>query len=152
MNSAIGLSKLTVDQVKTAMQVSEANPMVGIEGRAQLLVQLGKVLSDVGNAKYFAPAETDASDIPRCGHIVDYLRAHPDAQQIPSPTSLPISVPLEALWEALVHGIGGVWPPSRTKLEGVALGDVWKCDSLRHVVSSDDEALVPFHKLTQWLK
>lgn len=135
------------------MQVSSSNPMVGIEGRAQLLVNLGKVLADPANKAYFGGREQ--SDNPaslRPGNMVDFLRSHPSAQQIPSPSSVPISVPLEALWEVLIEGLGGVWPPSRTKLEGVALGDVWHCASLRKTVEKDSESLVAFHKLTQWLK
>ena len=133
------------------MQVNPDNPMVGIEGRAQLLVQLGKVLSNPDNAKYFANAEGHERS-PRPGNMVDYLRRHPRATTVPSPSSLPISVPLEVLWEIVVKGLGGVWPPSRTRLVGIALGDVWQCDSLRKTVPTDADALVPFHKLSQWLK
>lgn len=135
------------------MQVSGTNPMVGIEGRAQLLVRLGTVLNSPEGSKYFGASESDEGPgFPRPGNMVDYIRAHPSATITPSPSSLPISVPLETLWEVLIHGMGGVWPASRTKLEGVALGDVWPCDSLRKTVSSDAEGLVAFHKLTQWLK
>ena len=151
--TAKGLSGTSVQAISDSMQVSSSNPMVGIEGRAQLLVNLGKVLADPANKAYFGGR--DQSDDPsscRPGNMVDYLRDHPSAQQTPSPSSLPISVPLEALWEVLIEGLGGVWPPSRTKLEGVALGDVWQCDSLRKTVEKDSDGLVAFHKLTQWLK
>lgn len=135
------------------MQVSESNPMVGIEGRAGLLVRLGTVLNDPKNAKYFASSEADEGQgLPRPGNIVDYIRAHPSATLIPSPSSLPISVPLEVLWDILIHGLGGVWPASRSKLDGMALGDVWPCESLRKTVDEESKALVSFHKLTQWLK
>jgi hypothetical protein len=151
--SARGLSKISVNDIKQAMQVSENNPMVGIEGRAQLLVRLGTVLSDPSKAKYFVPAEgEDGEGLARPGNMVDYIRAHPTSTITPSASSLPVSAPLETLWELLIHGLGGVWPATRTKLEGVALGDVWPCESLRKTVSTDKEALVAFHKLTQWLK
>lgn len=153
IHTAKGLSKVSVEDIRRAMQVSDANPMVGIEGRAQLLVRLGTVLNSPEGAKYFASSESDEEpSFPRPGNMVDYIRAHPSATMIPSPSSLPISVPLETLWEVLIHGLGGVWPASRTKLQGVALGDVWPCDALRKTVSTDAEALVAFHKLTQWLK
>lgn len=128
--------------------------MVGIEGRAQLLVRLGTVLSSPSGAKYFAPSESDdeGSGFPRPGNMVDYIRAHPSAIITPSATSLPISVPLETLWDVLIHGLGGVWPASRTKLHGTALGDVWPCESLGKMASGENEAFVAFHKLTQWLK
>ena len=155
MLAAKGLSQTSVAAIAAAMQADPStNPMVGIEGRAQLLVNLGKVLSDPANAANFGGrdgANADAGSA-RPGNMVDYLRAHPSAQQTPSPSSLPISVPLEALWEVIVQGLGGVWPPSRTKLDGTALGDVWACDSLRKTVEKDSEGLVAFHKLSQWMK
>lgn len=146
---ALGLSKSTVESISAAMQVSESNPMVGIQGRAQLLIQLGKVLSDSKNAKYFASSEEGGP--PRPGNMLDYLRHHPSAQMIPSPSRLPIALPLDTLWEVIVQGLGGVWPPSRTKLDGVALGDVWQCDALKATAERDSDALVAFHKLSQWL-
>lgn len=147
---------MTVQAISDAMQVSEANPMVGIEGRARLLVQLGKVLSDPANAAYFAgnadDDEEESASSPRPGNMVDYLRNHPKAVMTPSPSRLPIAIPLGVLWQVLIQGLGGVWPPSRTKLGGVPLGDVWPCESLRRTVGKDSDALVPFHKLSQWLK
>lgn len=151
--TAKGLSRISVEDIKRAMQVSDTNPMVGIEGRAQLLVRLGHVLTSEEGSKYFAASESDEGPaFPRPGNMVDYIRAHPSATITPSPSSLPVSVPLETLWEVLIHGLGGIWPASRTRLQGIALGDVWPSDSLRKTVSSDAEALVAFHKLTQWLK
>jgi hypothetical protein len=155
MLAAKGLSQTSVAAIAAAMQADPStNPMVGIEGRAQLLVNLGKVLSDPANAANFGGrdgANADAGSA-RPGNMVADLRAHPSAQQTPSPSSLPISVPLEALWEVIVQGLGGVWPPSRTKLDGTALGDVWACESLRKTVEKDSEGLVAFHKLSQWMK
>lgn len=43
---AIGLSRLTAEKIATAMQVNDTNPMVGLEGRASLLTNLGKALKD----------------------------------------------------------------------------------------------------------
>jgi hypothetical protein len=64
-----GLSKLTVDAVKQAMQVDdEKNPMVGIEGRAQLLVRLGDVLASKENEQYFSGGRDDSTKRP--GHLV----------------------------------------------------------------------------------
>jgi len=41
---AAGLEKVTADKTAAAMQVSEVNPMVGIEGRSSLLFNLSKAL------------------------------------------------------------------------------------------------------------
>jgi hypothetical protein len=51
-----GLRKLTVDRVGKALQVSEANPMAGLEGRAQLLLNLGDALAQA--PKIFGEGET----------------------------------------------------------------------------------------------
>ena len=38
----VGLSQLTTAKIAAGMQVNESNPMVGLEGRASLLTNLGK--------------------------------------------------------------------------------------------------------------
>lgn len=63
-------------------------------------------------------------------------------------------VQVSTLWEVLIYGLSPIWPSSRTNLEGVALGDVWPLPSLAkslNVDPSSPEALVPFHKLSQWM-
>ncbi|KAM0746488.1 DUF1688-domain-containing protein [Meredithblackwellia eburnea MCA 4105] len=136
---SVGLSKITTDQIAEAMQVSESNPMDGIEGRANLLIRLSSVLTDPANAAYFTK---DGSSRP--GNIIDYLAVHPSSQQIPSPNSHKVAINIDTLWEIVVSGLSGVWPPARSKIDGVSLGDVWPVDSLQG-------NLVPFHKLSQWL-
>lgn len=51
---ADGLRRLTVEAMGKALQVSEENPIAGLEGRANLLIRLSKALS---NRQYFG---TDA--------------------------------------------------------------------------------------------
>ena len=41
---ADGLAKITAERVGAAMQVSDENPLVGLEGRSSLLLNLGKAL------------------------------------------------------------------------------------------------------------
>lgn len=53
-------------------------------------------------------------------------------------------------------GLGPVWPSTdRLSLHGQTLGDVWECTALKTSDAKEGEveekALVPFHKLTQWL-
>lgn len=65
-------------------------------------------------------------------------------------------MPIAALWHALVYGLNSIWPPSRTSLNGVSLGDVWPCSALAKSNAEsgqtgvDGADLVPFHKLTGW--
>jgi hypothetical protein len=47
---AAGLKKVTVENLARGMQVSESNPMSGLEGRAGLLIRLGSALE---NAEIF---------------------------------------------------------------------------------------------------
>lgn len=146
---AVGLSQITTDDIATAMQVSDTNPMTGIEGRAELLVRLGTVLSDPANSAYFT--SSDHPDTHRPGHIIDYLLSHATTQQIPSPSSHRVAIQIETLWDIVVNGLSGVWPAARSKIEDVPLGDVWPVDCLKRKGESPDEAFVSFHKLSQWM-
>lgn len=80
------------------------------------------------------------------GHA-DYLISHPTTL---ASSVLIISVP--TLWTVLMDGLSSIWPASRTRLEGVSLGDAWPCSSMPPTPPSPPwENIVPFHKLTQWL-
>lgn len=49
-------------------------------------------------------------------------------------------------------GLGNVWPATRTKIDGISLGDAWPCSSMPGgSLAQPWENIVPFHKLTQWL-
>lgn len=50
-----------------------------------------------------------------------------------------------------MNGLAQIWPPSRTALNGVSLGDAWPCRAMPHPGSASWESILPFHKLTQWL-
>ncbi|ANB13124.1 hypothetical protein AWJ20_1405 [Sugiyamaella lignohabitans] len=129
------LVNLNEDAFKAGMQVSDSNPLEGFNGRLALLNRLGKALQE--NKQLFGP---DA----RPGYLVDYLLSHEK--------TIGRTVPLTTLWDALMKGLGPIWPQEgRTKLDGVVLGDTWPCSSMPHIVSDPSQSLVPFHKLTQWL-
>ncbi|KAJ2786140.1 hypothetical protein GGI15_001704 [Coemansia interrupta] len=121
-------------------QVSPENPLLGAENRAELLRRLGAAL-DQGE-EFFAPPADLPGALPRPGFVLDYLERRREAEG---------RVVVGDLWRAIVVGLAPVWPASRTQLNGVPLGDVWPCAAL--LASSDDpsDALVPFHKLSQWL-
>lgn len=48
-----------------------------------------------------------------------------------------------------MNGLAAIWPPSRTAMDGVSLGDAWPCTTMPQ--SAKWETILPFHKLTQWL-
>ena len=58
---ATGLSQLTTQKIVLGMQVTDSNPMVGLEGRASLLTNLAKALKE--NPAYFGAD-------PRPGNII----------------------------------------------------------------------------------
>lgn len=153
--SASGLEKITTEKVAKAMQVSESNPMVGIEGRSSLLFNLSKALRT--SPEFFGVAG-------RPGHVIGELDLNPVSSQVPHSRCLDFlekesklegdvrSVPIAALWAALLDGLNPIWP-SRLSLGGITLGDVWPLPSLKASLTTPGEGddLVPFHKLTMWL-
>ncbi len=78
---------------------------------------------------------------------------------------------MPVLWNVLMTGLAPIWPPSRTAINGVSLGDAWPCSSMPQPAQSPSsptfspfpnttgqangvapwESILPFHKLTQWL-
>jgi hypothetical protein len=125
------LATLAIDDLKRGMQVSDANPMVGIDGRAELLRRLGTWVAS-------KPDIFGTKDTPRPGGLFDRLVSLADNGRLPAPVIL----------SELLQQLGGIWP-SRLTLDGVALGDCWKHPS----ATTDDSTsgLVPLHKLSQWL-
>ncbi|KAJ5796923.1 uncharacterized protein N7518_005463 [Penicillium psychrosexuale] len=132
-----GLKKITVEVLAKAMQHSDENPLAGIEGRTGLLVRLSEALN---NQDFFG---VDA----RPGNMLDYLLGHPSTLA----SSVPI-VPITTLWSVLMDGFSPIWPESRTQIDGVSIGDAWKCSDLPDCPPAKQwESIAPFHKLTQWL-
>ncbi len=125
---ARALVQLDVGKLAAAFQVDAANPLVGLDGRATLLRQLGEALR--GDSTWF-PGH-------RPGSLVDSLGAISRDGQVAAAEVL----------GALLDGLADIWP-GRVALGGVNLGDVW-----RHPAAGGEGAsagLVPFHKLSQWL-
>lgn len=117
------------DELEAAFQVhGERNPLLGLEGRLQLLHRLGRAVQ-MGADNFFPGGR-------RPGALMLYLQQRCD----PSTGKLGIT----EVWQLVMEGLADVWPPSRTKLDGVSLGDAWPCEAL-------GGAIVPFHKLSQWL-
>lgn len=120
------LRKISVKDLEAAFQVNKDNPLVGAEGRVQLLNNLAKALE---NTKIFKDK--------RPGNILDYLIGKYDR-----------AVPAVGILRAVLDGLGPIWP-GRLMAQGINLGDVWSHSALGS--KGTFESLVPFHKLSQWM-
>jgi len=129
---AEALSALSAGQLAEGFQVSEANPLLGLEGRAALLRRLGRQC--LARPDLFA-----RGDAPRPGGLSDVLleRAGPE-RRLPAPAILAL----------LLEALGPVWE-DRLSLGGIDLGDCWRHPALRRADATD--GLLPIHKLSQWL-
>jgi hypothetical protein len=125
------LSQLSVEMMREGFQVTTQNPLLGIEGRVELLRAVGRLVqsrSDVFGRE----------DTPRPGGFFDYLAAKAEDKIIPAPLIL----------SELLQQFGPIWP-SRLTMGGVPLGDCWHHPAL--VTDDATSGLVPLHKLSQWL-
>ncbi len=125
------LSNFTAAQLAAGFQVSEKNPLAGLEGRAALLARLGKTMSA-------APDVFAIADNARPGGLFDALTRDANSNVILAPDIL----------SALLLHLGPIWP-SRIMLDGLPLGDTWKHPAVKRADATN--GLVPFHKLSQWL-
>lgn len=89
------LSAVTAASVSEAFQVSDSNPLVGVEGRAALLRRLGATVAR-----------------PRA--LFDLMAAQAKRGKIDA----------EIILEVLLRELGPIWPGRRTR-GGVPLGDCW---------------------------
>jgi hypothetical protein len=129
---AAALAALDTPKLAAAFQVSAANPLDGLDGRAKLLRRLGAVLA--ASPIFASPSGGPA----RPGHLFDHL-----AKQVKNG-----KIEATAILGAVLDGFGEIWP-GRIALGGRNLGDTWW-----HAGAHADDAsagLVPFHKLSQWL-
>jgi hypothetical protein len=125
------LSELSVADLERGFQVTADNPLVGLEGRADLLRRLGRHVAS--HKDVFA-----AQNTPRPGGLFDHLVSCAKGNVIAAP----------AILREVLLQLGPIWP-SRLSLAGIPLGDCWKHPAIR----TDDatNGLVPLHKLSQWL-
>lgn len=125
------LANLDVAVLARGMQVSELNPLVGLDGRTDLLRRLGKLVAS-------KPDIFGSRDVPRPGGLYDRLAMLAEGGKLPAPTIL----------TELLQQLGPIWP-SRLTLGGIALGDCWRHPAL--TTADEISGLVPLHKLSQWL-
>jgi len=142
---AIALQQLTPERLSQGFQVSPSNPLVGMEGRTQLLQKLGNILEQSPHLFGTHP--------PRPGNLVSYLLTQTRDGQLPVTTVL----------AAVLDGLADIWSGRLTlHLDGdrpINLGDTWVHPALLPAgvpapppLTLDHlPALIPFHKLSQWL-
>lgn len=97
------LSAVDAPEIARAFQASEANPLLGMEGRAALLRRLGEAVG-------------------RPGVLFDALVGRAADGKLPAP----------AILELLLDRLGPIWP-GRLTMGGVPLGDCWTHPSVGHV-------------------
>ena len=128
---ADGLAGLEAETIASGFQVSDDNPMVGLDGRAALLRRLGEQV--LARPDLFASADT-----PRPGGLYDILASRAVGGRLPA----------AAILELLLEALGPIWS-GRLALGGLHLGDCWRHPAIRRADATD--GLVPLHKLSQWL-
>lgn len=123
---ANGLRVLNEQVLMQCFQVSDANPLLGVSGRLGLLKSLGQVLA----------AKSDLYPQGKLSGAFDFLTAGKQ------------SVSALDVLQFVLTNWGEIWP-SRIRMQGMNLGDVWSYSGFGSQGSL--ESMVPFHKLSQWL-
>jgi len=114
-------------KLEQGFQVSENNPLEGLEGRVSLICELGRVLLNKG----------EIFKDHRPGNILDFLIDN-YGQDIQA----------EDILNTVLQGFSDIWP-GRISINNMNMGDLWQYSLLE---STDPlSCLVPFHKLSQWL-
>lgn len=128
---AEALENLAEEELASAFQVAADNPLAGLDGRVELMRNLGTVVDE-------APEVFALADRPRPGGIIDALVAKAEGGRLPAALIL----------ETVLAALGPIWP-SRIELADVPLGDTWRHPAL--ITGDATTGLVPLHKLSQWL-
>jgi hypothetical protein len=119
------LSELKMTDLQYYFQVSDSNPLVGLEGRLKLIKALGRAMKN----------KPEIFPNGRPGDLVDYLT-----------TTCGNTIEAKSILNAVFLGFGDIWP-GRTNYHGVNLGDVWQYKPFGEGIDS----FICFHKLSQWL-
>lgn len=127
---ATGLKNINADTLAEAFQISDDNPMSGLEGRIELVRSLANILEK--------HPDIYGTEAPRPGNMLDVLyQQYPDKK-----------VPAKAVLDILLKTLSDIWP-GRTFLDDENLGDVWQHPNI--AANDATNGLMPFHKLSQWL-
>jgi hypothetical protein len=126
---AIGLERVQPADLGLAFQVSETNPLVGLDGRANLLRQLALALKAHPDVFGFP----GRPELLRPGYLLDALMRQAPGGRVRAAEVLAL----------LLRTLGSIWP-GRHELGGVPLGDCWPHPDA-------PQGWLPFHKLSQWM-
>jgi hypothetical protein len=129
-----GLRGLVTDHLASALQVSNANPLVGLEERAILLRRFGEVMSEQPEA---------FGEDGRPSGLFDMM-VSPLGPEVP-PTA---DVTAHGILSEILMTLSAIWPTSNS-IGTIPLGDCWRHSAVRGEGLSD--GWMPFHKLSQWL-
>lgn len=129
--SADALCALSAGRLGAAFQVSDTNPLLGLEGRVSLLRELGELVKLHPEKFSGAPG--------RLGGMLEPIAALAGSGG---------AVAARDLLRFILETFGSIWP-GRVSIGSRNLGDVWKHSQV--VGPGDTDKLVPFHKLSQWL-
>jgi hypothetical protein len=129
---AAGLERITLADLAAAFQVGPENPLLGLEGRWQLLQRLAQTLR--AQPHYFGSGH----NLPRPSRLWDAIQPEDPSGGIEAAQVL----------QAVQRGVGPIWP-GRVSLAGIPLGDVWPYPHLPQ--TEPGSHWVPFHKLSQWM-
>ena len=148
---ARALKRLDAAALRALFQVGPTNPLVGLEGRAALLSQLGEVLEQQAAAQ---------GGEARPGRLYDALVARASAQ--PAAPAGAAQVKAADVLGLLLHDYAPIWR-SGSRVLGLPAGYVWPhawagaaCgpapeDGSFPPADHATAGWVPFHKLSQWL-
>lgn len=131
---AAGLAALSAERLGEAFQVSEGNPLVGLEGRTQLLRRLGVVLKT--RREVYGPTG-------RPGALYDAMLEPADEGTDPVRT-----MAAHDLLVKLLDTLSAIWP-AQNAIGELPLGDCWPHPALAG--EGLTAGWMPFHKLSQWL-
>lgn len=126
---AAGLTGLDTGALATAFQLGPDNPLVGFDGRVDLLRRLGAALTDQP-AAFGTPG--------RPGGLFDLL--------VPDPAAPTVAA--HEILSALLSTMSRIWLADNV-LDGEPLGDCWRHGAVPGAGAT--AGWMPFHKLSQWL-
>ncbi len=132
---AVGLQRLSTTQLAQAFQVTDSNPLVGLDGRVNLLRRLGKALAE--QPEVFGKPE-------RVGNLYGFMLS----AGMKSAQDATKAIAAHDLLALLLKTLSRIWP-SGSVFDAQAVGDCWPHAALGR--SSLAEGWIPFHKLSQWL-
>lgn len=132
---AQALQGLSALQLATAFQVTHSNPLVGLDGRVNLLHRLGQAIAQ----------QTEVFGTPsRVGNLYAFMTQ----ADKPSAHGAAPCIAAHDLLSLLLKTLSRIWP-SGSVFDGQAMGDCWPHTALGQ--SNTEQGWIPFHKLSQWL-